>query len=174
MIDPLASMIRDLPKTSKLPDAETWEALTLLNERHLCIRCGKCCKHQVVGMLGPEAVTIARFLNIQASEFKSKFIEKQVGRWLLLRRHDDACPFLISEDGKAKCTIYSVRPETCRRFPWLAPAILLESSFPRVMVDNTICPQMMATYNRAKQSVSAMPSREPVPTEYESMGGGTD
>jgi len=174
-MDPLQAAIRDISKEDQSfhPDQRTMSALQLLNERHKCKRCGKCCTNQVVGMLGREAVAIARHLNMHASDFKVMFIESQTGKWLMLRRlDDDTCPFLLHEDGLAKCAIYPVRPETCRRFPWLTPMIMTGSKWPNVVVSDELCSQMSRTFAGRLNSGEA--SGEPVTPEYDSVGGGTD
>lgn len=179
-MDPLQSAVRDISKADHLPDRRTWNALQTLNDKHQCVRCGKCCTNQVVGMLGREAVAIARHLNIHASEFKAMFIEGQAGKWLMLRRMDNGeCPFLVhegdDEDGAAKCVIYEVRPETCRRFPWLTPVIATSSKFPAIAVDDSMCPQMRRTFEALRRPDNPPEaSGEPVPSEYDSVGGGTD
>ena len=179
-MDPLQAAIRDISKEDQNfhTDHRTLSALQLLNERHHCQRCGKCCTGQTVGMLGVEAVAIARHLQLAPSEFKRRFIAGQVGKWLMIKRMDNGeCPFLDHEDGHedgaAKCVIYEVRPETCRRFPWLTPMIMNGSKWPNVVVSDELCSQMSVTFaGRMIRQVEA--SGEPVPAEYDSVGGGTD
>lgn len=185
-MDPLQSAVRDLSKEARLPDPRTWDALQTLNDKHQCIRCGKCCTNQVVGMLGREAVAIARHLQLAPSEFKRCFIDRRVGKWLLLRRRaDDTCPFLFRTDGTgtAACEIYEVRPETCRRFPWLTPAIATSSRFPGIAVDDRMCSQMRRTFTAVTGTpLPPLPDEDapgeasgvPAAAEYDSVGGGTD
>ncbi len=179
-MDPLQTAIRDISKEDQSfhPDQRTLSALQTLNERHRCQRCGKCCTGQVVGMLGRELVAIARHLKMPASEFKAKFIERQVGKWLMIRRMENGeCPFLVhegdDEDGAAKCVIYPVRPETCRRFPWLTPMVMTGSRWPGVLVSDELCSQMSRTF-AGRMDRPSEASGEPVAPEYDSVGGGTD
>jgi Fe-S-cluster containining protein len=152
---PLQAAVRDISRDDRPIDQRTWSALRQLNDRHQCQRCGKCCTGQVVGMLGHEAVAIARHLQLAPSEFKRCFIERQAGKWLMIkRRDDDTCPFIVYDDDlKANCVIYEVRPETCRRFPWLTPLIMTGSKWPGVVVDDTLCSQMSRTFNAVRGSV---------------------
>jgi Fe-S-cluster containining protein len=187
-MDPLQAAIRDISKEERSfhPDQRTLSALQLINQRHLCQRCGKCCTNQVVGMLGRELVAIARHLNMPASDFKKMFIECQAGKWLMIKRMDNGeCPFLVhegdDEDGAAKCVIYEVRPETCRRFPWLTPMIMTESKFPALAVNDQLCPMMSVTFGLVtgmpmpdRREPNTEASGEPVAPEYDSVGGGTD
>jgi len=175
-MDPLQAAIRDISKEDQQyhPDQRTLSALQTLNERHKCQRCGKCCTGQVVGMLGVEAVAIARHLGMSGSEFKAMFIDRQVGKWLMLKKMDNGeCMFLHHEDGLAKCVIYEVRPETCRRFPWLTPMIMTGSKWPGVAVSDELCPLMSTTFRCVTGGVMEA-SGEPVAAEYDSIGGGTD
>lgn len=175
-MDPLQAAIRDISKEDQNfhPDQRTLVALHALSELHDCKRCGKCCTGQVVGMLGVEAVAIARHLNMPSSDFKVMFIDRQVGKWLMLKKQNNGeCLFLLHENGLAKCAIYPVRPETCRRFPWLTPMVMTGSKFPGILVSDELCSQMSRTFagrlNRPNEASGA-----PVPAEYDSMGGGTD
>lgn len=183
-MDPLQTAIRDISKEDRAyhPDQRTLSALQTLNEQHRCQRCGKCCTGQTVGMLGVEAVAIARHLGMPSSDFKTMFIDRQVGKWLMLKKQDNGeCLFLLHEDGRARCAIYEVRPETCRRFPWLTPIIMTGSKFPAIAVNDQLCPVMSVTFGLV--TGMSMPDRrepiteasgEPVAPEYDSMGGGTD
>lgn len=175
-MDPLQAAIRDISKEDQQfhPDQRTLRALHALSELHDCKRCGKCCTGQVVGMLGVEAVAIARHLNMPASSFKVMFIERQVGKWLMLKKQDNGeCLFLLHENGLSKCAIYPVRPETCRRFPWLTPMVMTGSKWPHLVVSDELCSQMSRTFaGRSNHPNEA--SGAPVPAEYDIMGGGTD
>lgn len=183
-MDSLRAAIRDISKEDQQyhPDERTVSALRTLNERHKCQRCGKCCTGQTVGMLGHEAVAIARHLQIAPSEFRAMFIDRQVGKWLMLKKMDNGeCMFLHHEDGLAKCVIYSVRPETCRRFPWLTPMIMTGSKWPGIAVDDRLCPLMSVTFGIVtgtqmpdRRGLDAEASGEPVSAEYDYVGGGTD
>ena len=178
-MDPLQAAVRDISKEDRAyhPDHRTLSALQMLNERHHCQRCGRCCTGQVVGMLGVEAVAIARHLNMPASAFKAMFIDQQVGKWLMLKKQENGeCLFLLHENGLAKCSIYEVRPETCRRFPWLTPMVMTESKWPNVVVSDELCPLMSTTFagRMVTVTIHREASGEPVAPEYDSVGGGTD
>jgi len=173
-MDPLQSAIRDIANEDHLPDQRTWSALRQLNDRHQCQRCGKCCTGQVVGMLGVEAIAIARHMGMSGSDFKAMFIDRQVGKWLMMKKMDSGeCMFLHHEDGLAKCIIYAVRPETCRRFPWLTPMIMTGSKWPGVVVDDTLCSQMSTTFRTVTHpDHPPEASGELVTAEYDGVGGG--
>jgi Fe-S-cluster containining protein len=116
-------------------------------------------------------------MGIPGSEFRSRYIDRQVGKWLMLKKQDSGeCAFLTRAGGLAKCSIYEVRPETCRRFPWLAPMIMTGSKWPGVLVSDELCPRMSATFaaRMVTESHRSEASGEPVAAEYDSVGGGTD
>lgn len=129
-------------------DEKTMKVLEALNNGHGCTRCGKCCTEQVLGVLGSEAVKIARFLGIPGSEFREAYVERQVGKWLLIRKREDHCPFLQKVEGGTRCNIYPVRPQTCIRFPWLTAEIMTRSKFPNIVGNDGMCPEMSKSFTR--------------------------
>jgi hypothetical protein len=96
LMDPLASSVRELQHDAKGTrfDEQTLRVLNHFNDHHLCDRCGKCCTEQNVGMTGPEIIVAAGFLGLKCSEFKKLYIEKQIGRWHIVRKVDGRCSFL--------------------------------------------------------------------------------
>lgn len=137
------AQVRELQRTA---DPKTLRALKALQGRHDCSRCGKCCS-EPVGMLGREAIAIARHLGIPASEFRARYVERQRERWLQLRQVEDRCPFLERDGEIHKCSIYEVRPEVCRRFPFLTIQVIADSKFPGIAIDDELCPNMRRTFD---------------------------
>ncbi len=85
--------------------------------RFQCTGCGKCCTGSpgYVWVTVEEIEEIAQFLNISIDEFADRYL-RQVNGDFALKEHVTtyACVFL---DG-TKCSIYPVRPEQCKTFPW--------------------------------------------------------
>ncbi|CAM9598793.1 unnamed protein product, partial [Phaeothamnion confervicola] len=88
-----------------------------------CTQCGKCCR--VTGdvwLTDDEANATASLLDLSLSAFLAEYVSGEpVDGWVRLRDRDNAaggqsCCFL-ADDGKT-CTIYEVRPEQCRTYPW--------------------------------------------------------
>ncbi|MDB6081531.1 MAG: hypothetical protein JWO53_803 [Chlamydiia bacterium] len=82
-----------------------------------CTQCGKCCGGSpgYAWVTEEEIQTIAEYLKISLEEFAKKYLRKVHGRWSLLeysKTYD--CIFLKEK----KCSIYPVRPQQCRTFPW--------------------------------------------------------
>jgi Fe-S-cluster containining protein len=88
-----------------------------------CEECGgKCCTGEsgYIWVTPIEMQKIANFLNIPLEEFKQKFLIK-VGykfsiKEKLLSKNNYACLFF--DEKTNRCTIYDVRPNQCRTFPF--------------------------------------------------------
>ena len=84
--------------TTKELHAEAAEAID-------CTKCGHCCTEFNCGTPeGSELTAIAEYLNEPPEEVASKWKTGSKGR----------CP-MLGEDGR--CTVYEVRPDTCRGWP---------------------------------------------------------
>ena len=87
--------------------------------RFKCTGCGQCCTGSAgyVWVSPEEAEAMAAHLKITLEEFVKKYTRRVGNRLSLLERrrgNNYDCIFL---DGK-RCTIYDVRPEQCRTYPW--------------------------------------------------------
>ncbi len=91
----------------------------ILSKLH-CQRCGKCCttgtcpgvRQNGIPIHPLEITKIANFLKTRARKVKKLCFSNDVGGYSL----PYPCPF-YTQDRIPKCSIYSVRPLTCRRFP---------------------------------------------------------
>ena len=84
-----------------------------------CVRCGKCCRGELksaredyIPILDREIVQIASFLKIRPRKIKR--LCKRNSKGLLSLPYP--CPF-YEDTSKPSCSIYSVRPLTCRYYP---------------------------------------------------------
>jgi len=80
-----------------------------------CERCGMCCTIPTELDLFPsELSAIAKHLKITLSDFKRKYRIRPMhsGMWLMPTA---PCPFF---DGENNCSIYDIRPATCRHYPF--------------------------------------------------------
>lgn len=136
------------------PDERTFRTLVKLQNIHECHRCGKCCKETTIGMTGTEVVTIARFLGMTGAAFKEQYITQQVERWLVIRLTEErACPFLREEAGTYSCSIHEVRPNVCRNYPFLSPATIMASKYPRINFQESMCAHMKDTIEKANHYI---------------------
>jgi len=98
-----------------------------------CAQCGRCCSGPGEGYIwvtGAEAERIARYLSISQNELKQKYL-KRVG-WRMSIIEEAAtkdCIFLRNEAGIKTCTIYEVRPNQCRTWPFWKQNLQNEDSW---------------------------------------------
>lgn len=93
-----------------------------------CTQCGNCCSGDpgYVWATKEEIGRIAASLG-RSDGWLDRTLVRRVGlRYSLTEREDGDCIFLKRENGKALCSIYSVRPLQCRTWPFWNE--LLESS----------------------------------------------
>ncbi|MBU0991103.1 MAG: YkgJ family cysteine cluster protein [Proteobacteria bacterium] len=88
-----------------------------------CKACaGRCCRGESgdIWVNQKDIAEISRFLNISPVLFIEKYLHKRGNRFTINERfagQEFDCVFLNDGDDKV-CTIYPVRPEQCRKFPF--------------------------------------------------------
>lgn len=85
--------------------------------RFSCTQCGACCTGSpgFVWVSDQEIEDIASYLDIDVLVFQRKYIRIVWGRKALIEmRKNYDCVFL----KEGKCSVYHVRPQQCRTFPW--------------------------------------------------------
>ncbi|NLW75428.1 MAG: hypothetical protein GXY18_03245 [Methanomicrobiales archaeon] len=88
-----------------------------------CNRCGKCCLHMRRYMLVERSIGDTQYF-CHFTLTKQRFFARIGGEDLVrfrdsdrMKQYPDSCPFLRpGEDESFHCTIYSFRPDHCRRF----------------------------------------------------------
>jgi Fe-S-cluster containining protein len=85
-----------------------------------CFRCGTCCSCYQPALTTQDIDNIASALGMSRSKCVSKYAVKvPIKEGHLLKHAKKGCVFLAwDEDGKARCTIYPLRPKACRE--WIA------------------------------------------------------
>jgi uncharacterized protein len=89
-----------------------------------CTQCGNCCSGPpgYVWFNQQEAQTMAAGLQLDVPTFLRRYAHTVNGRWTLNERtgpNGYDCVFLQRDDqGKALCSIYPVRPQQCRTWPF--------------------------------------------------------
>ena len=110
-----------MPSTSSKQNKPEWYADGL---SFSCTQCGNCCSGPpgYVWMDDKEINAIATHLKLSTPDFLRRHARQVDGRWTLNERLTPKgydCVFLQRDDqGKALCTIYSVRPVQCRTWPF--------------------------------------------------------
>ena len=79
-----------------------------------CTKCANCCRTLQIVVTDKDVPMIARHLNMAVEEFVAAYLERDVedGGY---RIKTTPCPFLGADN---LCTIYDVRPEKCRGYPF--------------------------------------------------------
>ncbi|QOJ15838.1 MAG: YkgJ family cysteine cluster protein [Planctomycetia bacterium] len=89
--------------------------------RFSCTQCGRCCGGPPghVWVSDDEVAAIAAHLKMSLAEFEARHVRRAERRRSLLELPDGDCEFLRTDpDGKKRCSIYAVRPEQCRTWPF--------------------------------------------------------
>jgi uncharacterized protein len=79
-----------------------------------CTRCANCCRTLRVVVTDEDIPRIAAHLDMEQDQFIATYLErdKEEGGYRIKK---SPCPFLGAD---SKCTIYDVRPEKCRGYPF--------------------------------------------------------
>lgn len=116
--------------------------------RFACTQCGNCCSGPpgYVFFTQQEAAAMAKFLNLSAKEFFGRYTHAAYGQVSLNEvktEHGLDCVFLSRDEatGKASCSIYPVRPQQCRTWPFWPDLLASPRSWKRAA---TRCPGMAA------------------------------
>jgi len=102
-----------------------------------CTQCGNCCTGPpgYVWFDGDEAKAMADHLNISPNTLRRRYAHKIDGQWSLNEQkteHGYDCVFLKrTDEGKALCSIYTVRPTQCRTWPFWPENLQTPSSWRR-------------------------------------------
>ncbi|MFZ1987231.1 MAG: YkgJ family cysteine cluster protein [Desulfatitalea sp.] len=98
-----------------------------------CTQCGECCKgYGGTYVSEADIVAISRYLNLTPATVRSRYCVLSGGKPLLAQQPDGYCIF-----WKQNCTIHSVKPRMCRRWPFI-PGVLVDIGNWRTMAD--ACP----------------------------------
>jgi len=110
------------------------EMLQTISEKD-CVRCGNCCKMNTpIIAQDNEVWAIAKFLKMPKVEVMAKYFKRHANQQIAVK--DSPCPFLEPDC----CTIYPVRPDVCRRFPFISDLSILSLTKKKTIVVNDYCP----------------------------------
>ncbi len=98
-------------------DREKWYQEGL---RFTCTECGNCCTGApgYVWLTQEEIRRIAEFLEREDGWLPPETLRRVGFKYSLTEKSNGDCVFLQAEDGKRRCSIYSVRPLQCRTWPF--------------------------------------------------------
>ncbi len=87
-----------------------------------CQGCGNCCSGPDEGFVWitrQEIELLAKKLNMTIGQLRKKYLRRYFNRVSLIEHPKTKdCIFLKSENGKKHCTVYQVRPNQCRTWPF--------------------------------------------------------
>ena len=87
-----------------------------------CIECGNCCSGPEEGYIwttDEEIEMIAEKLEMKVDEFRDKYIRDKGSRQTIIEEPKSKdCIFLCDRNGTRGCSIYDVRPNQCRTWPF--------------------------------------------------------
>ena len=87
-----------------------------------CVQCCGCCCGPDEGYVWAtkrEVELIAKYLEMTVKQFREKYTRKIVTRTSLLEKPGNKdCMFITETHGKKTCSIYPVRPNQCRTWPF--------------------------------------------------------
>lgn len=87
-----------------------------------CDQCGQCCSGPGEGYIWiarAEIELLAKHLKIPVSQLRKKYLKRIVTRTSIIEHQvTKDCIFLKNIDGQKKCSIYPVRPQQCRTWPF--------------------------------------------------------
>ena len=106
-----------------------------------CTQCGNCCSGDpgYVWATKDEVAKISKFLGRTDGTLDRAHLRRVGLRFSLTEKPDGDCIFLQRENGKALCSIYSVRPLQCRTWPFWDENLKSEASWQRA---HQKCPGM--------------------------------
>lgn len=89
-----------------------------------CTGCGNCCSGPEEGFIWAtktEIEFIAEFLDLSVDELHQKYLRRVGNRTTIIEEpRSKDCIFLKTENGQKRCSIYPVRPNQCRTWPFWA------------------------------------------------------
>ncbi len=132
-------------KSTRFPAEDTKKAIK--NALKLkCTTCANCCRQLSPVFTENDIKKISKKQKkTPAALIKQYFRKSRESEGFVLRRMP--CPFLKDN----KCSIYSVRPDTCKSFPHLSHDDL--SGHPLLAFENTrICPQVFLTIKELREN----------------------
>jgi uncharacterized protein len=111
-----------------------------------CTRCANCCKTMQPGFSEEDVGRIAAHLGLARDAFVAAYLEvdpEEGGH----RTKATPCPFLGEDD---RCTIYAVRPQACRGFPYTDKEGFIGRTYSHAA--NTVsCPAVYFIVQRLRQ-----------------------
>ncbi len=112
-----------------------------------CTTCANCCKTLQIVIDDHDIARLALHLKLNVAQFTEKYVVREPDGVKLFK--SSPCP-LLGEDNR--CTVYDVRPQACRDFPFLHEKEFSSRSIS--MIENcATCPIVFNVWNQLKFKV---------------------
>ncbi|MEN8906237.1 MAG: YkgJ family cysteine cluster protein [Clostridiales bacterium] len=108
-----------------------------------CSKCGNCCKMIVSYFDESEIKVASENLKISVDDFKKIYLKKTTDGYIMNKK-----PCLFWEDSK--CTIYKIRPENCREYPYTDKEEIW-SRLINLVENSSVCPIVFEIFERLKK-----------------------
>lgn len=110
-----------------------------------CTKCGNCCNHLCPEVDSRDIDRLSNVLNVTPEKFRENYVMKEEGEDYL--KHTP-CRFLKDK----MCTVYEIRPNSCRDYPYLHKDYFISRLF-GVLNNYSICPIVYNSFERLKREL---------------------
>jgi uncharacterized protein len=112
-----------------------------------CLQCAACCKNYSPRFKTPDVKRIAKYLRQRESDFIDTYLKVDEEGDFVAKQAP--CPFLGTDN---RCSIYTVRPSDCARFPYTDEDVLVKR--PALTLKNaSFCPIVYHVLDRLTEMV---------------------
>ena len=112
-----------------------------------CLQCAACCKNYSPRFKTPDVKRIAKHLKQRESDFIATYLRVDEDGDFVVKQAP--CPFLGADN---RCSIYTVRPSDCARFPYTDEDVILKR--PALTITNaSFCPIVTHVLDRLVELV---------------------
>jgi Fe-S-cluster containining protein len=109
-----------------------------------CIACSNCCKLTGTALNKKDIAQISGRLSMSAADFIKQYLRNDDDGEMVIKLIP--CPFLTAKG----CSIYDIRPELCREYPYTSKADMI-SRLINLVNNCVICPVIFETFERLKE-----------------------
>ncbi len=141
-------VLRDLPLSNTLLDERVREETQSVWRQIDCLSCGRCCRTLQVVVDDADIARLARHVMSSPRQFQAKYV--RVASDGTKHLASIPCPFLQPDN---RCSVYDLRPKSCRDFPYLNEANF-RSRMLFLLDYLSLCPIVFNVWDRLKRQFS--------------------
>ena len=113
-----------------------------------CLQCAACCKNYSPRFKTPDVKRISKHLRQKESDFIETYLRVDEDGDFVVKQ--TPCPFLGTDNY---CTIYSVRPSDCARFPYTDEDVLIKRQA-LTLKNASFCPIVFHVLDRLTETMT--------------------